>query len=50
MFFRKDVNTNKNWTFDLGSSTEVTPIFVLVGFQTRNKSDSQTHDNAIFDL
>ena len=47
--FRKDVNSNKNWTFDLGNSGESTPTFVKVEFQTRNKIDSQTHDNAIFD-
>ena len=47
--FRKDVNTNNNWTFELGNSGEFTPTFVIVGFQARNKIDSQTHDNAIFD-
>ena len=46
--FRKDVNTNNNWTFELGNSGESTPTFVIVGFQARNKIDSQTHDNAIF--
>ena len=47
--FRKDVNTNNNWTFELGSSSESSPIFVIVGFQARNKIDSQTHNNATFD-
>ena len=47
--FRKDVNTNTNRTFDLGNSGESTPTFVIVGFQARNRIDSQTHDNAIFD-
>ena len=47
--FRKDVNTNNNWTFELGNNGESTPTFVIVGFQARNKIDSQTHDNAIFD-
>ena len=47
--FRKDVNTDNNWTFDLGNSGESTPTFVIVGFQTRDKIDSQTHDIAIFD-
>ena len=47
--FRKDVNTNDNWTFELGKSGESTPTFVIVGFQARNKIDSQTHDNATFD-
>ena len=47
--FRKDVNTNNNWTFELGNSGESTSTFVIVGFQARNKIDSQTHDNATFD-
>ena len=47
--YRKDVNTNNNWTFDLGTSGESTPTFVIVSFQARNKIDSQTHDNATFD-
>ena len=47
--FRKDVNTNNNWTFELSNSGESTPTFVIVAFQARNKIDSQTHDNAIFD-
>ena len=47
--FRKDVNTNNSWTFELGNSGESTPTFVIVGFQARNKIDSQTHDNAKFD-
>ena len=47
--FRKDVNTNNSWTFELGNSGESTPAFIIVGFQARNKVDSQTHDNAIFD-
>ena len=47
--FRKDVNTNNNWTFELGNSGESTPTFVTVGFQARNKIDSQTHNNAVFD-
>ena len=47
--FRKDVNTNNNWTFEIGNSGESTPSFVFVGFQARNKIDSQTHNNATFD-
>ena len=35
--FRKDVNTNNTWTFELGNSGESTPIFVIVGFRARNK-------------
>ena len=34
--FRKDVNTNINWIFDLGKSGESIPTFVIVGFQARN--------------
>ena len=57
--FRKDVNTNSNWTFELGNAggnsnnggsyRESCPTFVIVGFQARNKTDSQVHDNAVFD-
>ena len=47
--YRNDVNTNNNWTFELGNSGESTPTFVIVGFQARNKIDSQTHDNAVYD-
>ena len=49
IIFRKDVNTNSNWTFELGSSGESCPTFVIVEFQARNKIDSQVHDNAVFD-
>ena len=31
------------------NADESTPTFVTVGFQARNKIDSQTHDNATFD-
>ena len=48
--FRKDVNNNNNWTFELGNSNnESCPIFVIVGFQARKKNDSQIHNNATFD-
>ena len=51
--FRKDVNSNNNWTFELGNaggnSDNSAPIFVIVGFQARNKIDSQTNKNALFD-
>ena len=40
--FRKDVNTNNNWTFELGNSGKSTPTFVIVGFQASIKVDSQT--------
>ena len=35
--FRKDVNTNNNWTFDLRNSRESTPTFRICGFQVRKK-------------
>ena len=47
--FRKDVNTNKKWTFEWGNAGESTPNFVKVGFQAKNDFDSQTYDNATFD-
>ena len=46
---RKDVNTNNIWTFELGNSGDSTPTYVVVGFQARNKIDSQTHNNSKFD-
>ena len=39
--FRKDVNNNNKWTFDLENSGESTPTFVIVRFQARTKIDSQ---------
>ena len=53
--FRKDVNTNNNWSFELGMATGASqssglpPTYVIVGFQNRNKIESQTHDKATFD-
>ena len=48
--FRRDVNTNSNWTFELGNSNnESCPMFVIVGFQASSKIDSQIHNNATFD-
>ena len=47
--FRKDVNTNNNWTFELGTSGMESPFFVIVGFKARNEIDSQIHDNATRD-
>ena len=46
--YRKVVNTKNNWTFELGNSGESTPSFIIVGFQARNKIESQRHNNAIF--
>ena len=43
------VNIDNVWTFDLENSGESTPTFKTVGFQARNKIDSQTHGSAKFD-
>ena len=47
--FRKDVNTNNNWTFKLRNAGESTPTFVIVGLQAENKVDSQTQNKATID-
>ena len=47
--YRKDVNTINNWTFDLGNSGELTPTYVIVGFQDRSIIDSQTHNTSVFE-
>ena len=49
IIFRKYVNTDNTWTFDLGNSGESTTIFELSGFQARDKYYLQTHDTAICD-
>ena len=33
----------------MDNSAESTPTFVIVGFQARNRIDSQTHNNSTFD-
>ena len=43
--FRRDVSTNNNWTFELGNSGESSPTFVIIGFQARDKIDSQSTSN-----
>ena len=35
--FRKDVNTNINWTFELGNSDYSTPTHKILSFQVRKK-------------
>ena len=47
--FRKDVNTNKLWTFELENASEPSPTFVINGFEARGTIDSQTQDNATVD-
>ena len=48
--FIKKVDTKTDWSFDLGMFSEQAPKYVIVGFQNRNNIESQTHDNATFDL
>ena len=38
--FRKDVNTNNKWTFELENAGDSNPSFVIVGFEARSKTDS----------
>ena len=45
---RKDVNTNKNWTFELGHSSDSGPTHIILSFQARIKTDSQLHNNSTF--
>ena len=47
--YRKDLNSNNNWTFELGNSGESSLIYVVVRLQARNKIDSRTQNNATFD-
>ena len=35
--YKKGVHTNNNWTFELGHSGESPPVYVIVGFQAREK-------------
>ena len=30
--FRKNVDTNNNWTFELGQSENLNPVYIIVGF------------------
>ena len=47
--YRKDVNTNNNWTFELGQSAAMSPNWIIVAFMNTQKFDNQERDNSIFD-
>ena len=47
--FRKDVNTNNDWLFEIGHSGDSTSTHIVVGFQARTKIESQLHNNSTFD-
>ena len=36
--YRENVNTNSDWTLEMGNSGKSTPTFVTVGYQGRNKN------------
>ena len=45
----KEVNNQILWIFDLGSKESMNyPICIFIGFQQRNRQDSQTLNNDIF--
>ena len=47
--FRKNVDTNNNWIFELGQSENLNPVYIIVGFMRQNKFNSQTQNNSVFD-
>ena len=49
--FLKEVNTQKYWSFELGTEEGVdVPVWIIVGFQQRDRQDSQilNNDNVTF--
>ena len=47
--FMKEVNTQKSWTFGLGTQEGMNiPIWIIVRFQQRDRQDSQNFDNNTF--
>ena len=45
----KGINTQNLWTFDLGTKEGInTPVWVIVGFQQRDRQDSQKLNNDRF--
>ena len=48
-FLMKEVNTRKFWTFELGTQEGINvPIWNIVGFQQRDRLDSQNFNNDTF--
>ena len=47
--FMKEVNTQNLWTFELGTGEGINfPIWIIVGFQQKNRQDSQNSSNDTF--
>ena len=47
--FMKELNTRKNWNFDLGTQEGINiPIWIIVDFQHRDRQDSQNLNNDRF--
>ena len=47
--FMKEVNTQNLWTFELGTQERINvPIWNIVGFQQRDRQDSQKLNNDKF--
>ena len=47
--FMKEVNTQNLWTFKLGTQEGMNvPIWIIVGFQQRNRQDDQNLNKNIF--
>ena len=49
VFMMKEVNTQNLWTFELGTQEFINiPIWSFIGFQQRERQDSQNFNNDIF--
>ena len=47
--FMKEVNTQNLWTFELGTQEGMTtPIWIIIGFQQKDRQDSQNINNIKF--
>ena len=47
--FMKEVNTQNLWTFELGTQEGINvPIWIVLGFQQRERQDSQKLNNDTF--
>ena len=47
--FMKEVKTQNFWTFDLGTQEGInSPVWIIIGFQQRNRRDSQNLNNDTF--
>ena len=47
--FMKDVNTQNLWTFELGTQEGINvPILIIIGFQQKDRQDTQNLNNDTF--